>query len=74
MQTCVPHAEHIPSSLQWVQMKLSLGTLGAEITPTEAWLLEPLIRDAKAPGLEDTASYFQQLKDELVKKLTLAQG
>ncbi len=74
IETCRPHSEHIPSSLQWVQMKLSLGTLEAQMSPTEAWLLEPLIRYAKASGLEDTASYFQQLKDELVAKLTLARG
>ncbi|MDJ0795910.1 MAG: hypothetical protein QNJ51_03595 [Calothrix sp. MO_167.B12] len=74
LQTCRPHSEHITSSLQWVQMKLSLGTLEPEITPTEAWLLEPLIRYAKAAGLEDTANYFQQLKDELVRKLALAKG
>ncbi|MDJ0617714.1 MAG: hypothetical protein QNJ63_13400 [Calothrix sp. MO_192.B10] len=74
LQTCRPHSEHITSSLQWVQMKLSLGTLEPKITPTEAWLLEPLIRYAKAAGLEDTANYFQQLKDELVRKLALAKG
>jgi ketopantoate reductase len=72
LQTCHPNAEHIPSSLQWVQMKLSLGALEVEMTPTEAWLLEPLIRYAKVAGLEDTASYFQQLKDELLGKLALA--
>ena len=71
LETCRPHVKHIPSSLQWVHMKLSSGTLEAKMTPTEAWLLEPLIRYAKASGLEDTANYFQLLKDELVAKLAL---
>lgn len=66
------HANHIPSSLQWVDLNLHNGTLQPQITPTESWLIEPLIRYAKASGLEDAASYFQQLKDELVNKLNLA--
>jgi hypothetical protein len=68
------HASHIPSSLQWVDMKLRLGTLEPEMTPTEAWLVEPLIRYAKASGLEDTANYFEKLKGELIDKLTLAKN
>ncbi len=72
MKTSLAHATHIPSSLQWVDMKLRLGTLEAQMTPTEAWLVEPLIRYAKAVGLEDTAHYFERLKSELVQKLTLA--
>ncbi len=66
------HADHIPSSLQWIDMNLRNGTLQPQMTPTESWLIEPLIRYAKASGLEDAANYFQQLKDELVDKLTLA--
>lgn len=66
------HLDHIPSSLQWVNLHIKSGTLKPQLTPTEAWLLEPLVRYAKASGLEETALYFQQLKEELIGKLTLA--
>ncbi|WP_287127680.1 hypothetical protein [Candidatus Cyanaurora vandensis] len=69
---CKRHADHIPSSLQWVNLNLYRGTLAPELTPTEAWLLEPLRRYALAGGLEETALYFEQLKARLVHKLTLA--
>ena len=72
METCLVHASHVPSSLQWVDMKLRLGTLEPQLTPTEAWLVVPLIRYAKASGLEDTANYFEKLQSQLVEKLTLA--
>ena len=44
------------------------------MTPTEAWLIEPLIRYAKASDLQDTANYFEKLKSELIEKLTLAKN
>ncbi len=72
MKSAVEHANHIPSSLQWVDMNLRNGTLQPQMSPTESWLIEPLIRYAKASGLEDAANYFQELKDELINKLTLA--
>jgi hypothetical protein len=72
METCHVHASHIPSSLQWVNTKIRLGTLKPEMTPTEAWLIEPLIRYAKASELEDTVTYFESLKNQLLEKLTLA--
>jgi hypothetical protein len=74
IETCKAHASHIPSSVQWVDMKLRLGTLEPQMTPTEAWLVEPLIRYAKASGLQDTANYFEKLKGELIEKLTLARN
>ncbi|MGJ3249360.1 MAG: hypothetical protein ACFE0I_25210 [Elainellaceae cyanobacterium] len=69
MQVCEAHAEHVPSSLQWVETNLRQGQLKAEITPTESWLIEPLIRYAKASDLSETVSYFDTLKHELVHKL-----
>ena len=72
LETCQPHNNHIPSSLQWIDIKLSLNQLEAKITPTESWLIEPLIRYAKAYELEETAQYFQFLKYQLVQKLNLA--
>ena len=72
LETCKPHQDHIPSSLQWVDIKLRLNELEAKVTPTESWLIEPLMRYAKACQLEETAEYFQSLKEQLIQKLTLA--
>ncbi len=66
------HDDHVPSSLQWVGLRMRHGELEAQLTPTEAWLIEPLIRYAHAAGLNDSAIYFEQLRDELLRKLTLA--
>jgi hypothetical protein len=66
------HGSHVPSSLQWVGMRLRLGQLTAEVTPTESWLIDPLIRYAKSAGQEETALYFENLKTVLVRKLALA--
>lgn len=66
------HGTHIPSSLQWVALGLRRGTLKPEIPPTEAWLLDPLMRCARSAGLEGTADYFERLKGRLEKKLRLA--
>jgi hypothetical protein len=74
METFHIHESHIPSSLQWVETKIRLGTLEPEMTPTEAWLIEPLIRYAKASELEDTVNYFESLKNQLIEKLTLAKN
>jgi hypothetical protein len=74
METRHIHESHIPSSLQWVETKIRLGTLEPEMTPTEAWLIEPLIRYAKASELEDTVNYFEGLKNQLIEKLTLAKN
>ncbi|MGR8930785.1 MAG: hypothetical protein ACU836_09105 [Gammaproteobacteria bacterium] len=63
------HAEHVPSSVQWIGLHYQSGTLQAKLTPTEAWLLGPLIRYARGAGLEDAASYFETLKDRLLEKL-----
>ncbi len=67
-----PHHGHVPSSLQWVGLRLRLGILSPEVTPTESWLVDPLMRYARSAGLEDTATYFEQLKLALVEKLTCA--
>lgn len=72
MKSALQHANHIPSSLQWVDMNLRNGTLQPQMTPTESWLIEPLIRYAKASDLEDAANYFQNLKNELINKLKKA--
>jgi hypothetical protein len=71
-ETCRLHQNHVPSSLQWVDMKLRLGTLTPELTPTESWLIDPLIRYGMSAGLEDAVNYFAGLKQRLLQKLTLA--
>ena len=71
-QTCRELLEHVPSSLQWIEMQLQRGALEAHLTPTETWLLEPLIRYARAAGLEDAAHYFEQLTHRVESKLALA--
>lgn len=66
------HRSHVPSSLQWVGLRLRTGELAGELTPTENWLLEPLIRYARSAGLEESAEYFEELKRRLLKKLLKA--
>lgn len=66
------HESHIPSSLQWVALRYRQGTLEPALSPTEAWLLDPLIRFAYGAGLDDSAQYFEDLKRSLLHKLELA--
>jgi hypothetical protein len=72
METNQQHYDHVPSSLQWVGLRLRQRQLAAQLTPTEAWLIEPLIRYAHSAGIEESAAYFEQLREELLRKLTLA--
>lgn len=72
LHSCARHRRHIPSSLQWVEMRLRLGKLEPKLTPTEAWLLEPLIRYARSAGLDSDVTYFEELKKRLLEKLALA--
>jgi hypothetical protein len=64
--------DHIPSSLQYVSMLLSRGQLKGECTPTEEWLLQPLIKYAEAAGLHESSAYLRGLRERLVAKLTAA--
>ncbi len=66
------HETHIPSSLQWVALKYGQRALEPKLTPTEAWLLTPLIRYARSAGLDATTGYFEDLKKSLLHKLILA--
>jgi hypothetical protein len=66
------HLDHVPSSLQWIEQQLRHGALQPRLTPTEAWLLEPLIRYAHAAGLEDAARYFENLTRCVEQRLGLA--
>jgi hypothetical protein len=71
LESCYQHLTHVPSSLQWVDLKRRTGTLRQELTPTETWLLDPLIRYARSAGLEETALFFERLKQRLLDKLAL---
>ncbi|MBI1177243.1 hypothetical protein GC207_07360 [bacterium] len=73
-QTLDLHRDHVPSSVQWVDVQLRRGELKARLTPTEKWLLEPLVRYALAAHLPDTAHYFKSLERELIAKLRKAIG
>ncbi len=66
------HLDHIPSSLQWIEQQLRRGTLEARLTPTEQWLIEPLIRYARVAALEDAAHYFERLTRQIEHRLSLA--
>jgi len=66
------HADHVPSSLQWIESGLRRGVLQPRLTPTESWLLEPLIRYAHAAGVEAAAHYFEALSRRLEHRLALA--
>jgi len=68
-ETLELHRSHVPSSLQWVGLRLRLGGLAPELTPTEMWLLDPLIRYARSAGLDNSAQYFEDLKQRLLAKL-----
>jgi len=73
--TLRPHESHVPSSLQWVDLRLRTGRLDVSVPPTESWLLDPLIRYARSAGLDEDAHYFEDLKERLMEKLArLASG
>src|SRR5258706_12576014 len=67
--TLRPHESHVPSSLQWVDLRLRTGRLDVSVPPTESWLLDPLIRYARSAGLDEDGHYFEDLKERLMEKL-----
>ncbi|MCI0540863.1 MAG: hypothetical protein L0Z50_37155 [Verrucomicrobiales bacterium] len=72
LETTHQHDDHIPSSLQWIDLRLRRQKMEPKLTPTEEWLLDPLIRYAHAAGLDDTGRYFEELKERVMRKLRLA--
>jgi hypothetical protein len=72
LETTHEHDDHIPSSLQWIGLRLRQGKLEPQLTPTEEWLLDPLIRYAHAAGLHEAGDYFSALKKRAIEKLALA--
>ncbi len=65
------HSEHIPSSLQWLGLRLRRNETVSGIASTELWLLEPLIHYARSAQLTDAVSYFETLKLRLKQRLDL---
>lgn len=65
------HAEHIPSSLQWLGLRLRRNETVSGIASTELWLLEPLIHYARSAQLADAVAYFETLKLRLDQRLEL---
>jgi hypothetical protein len=72
LRTTHEHDEHIPSSLQWIGLQLRQGKLEARLTPTEEWLLNPLIRYAHAAGLNEAGDYFTALRTRTIENLATA--
>ncbi len=72
LATTHQHDDHVPSSLQWIGLRLRQAALTPELSPTEAWLLDPLIRYAHAADLHESGSYFEALKARVIAKLGLA--
>jgi len=72
MRISQPHSAHVPSSLQWVELQLQQGALQPQITPTEAWLLDPMVRYSISAGLDHSTRYFESLKHRLEHHLGLA--
>ncbi|HEY5892995.1 MAG TPA: hypothetical protein VIT91_07165 [Chthoniobacterales bacterium] len=66
------NAKHVPSSLQWVDLRIRQGVLTAEFTPTEEWLITPLIKYARSAGLVKAELYFEGLRQRLLTKLRQA--
>jgi hypothetical protein len=66
------HLDHVPSSLQWIEQQLRRGLLQPRLTPTEQWLIEPLIRYAHGAGLEEAAHYFEHLTRRVEHRLAQA--
>ncbi len=69
---CQPLKAHIPSSLQTIDLQIKLGRLEVKFTPTETWLVDPLIRYARSARLPEAVAYFETLRAALMKKLEKA--
>jgi hypothetical protein len=61
--------DHYPSSLKWLETQIQSRTLQPQLTPTEKWLVDPLVHYAKTAGLEAAADYFVSLRQRIEAKL-----
>lgn len=64
--------EHVPSSIAWVGDQLRRGTLAPRLSPTETWLLDPLVHFARTAGLTDAEAYLLGLTRRVEARLALA--
>ena len=69
MENLRTHGTHVPSSIQWLGLRMARGESSRGLTPTEAWLLDPLIHYARSAGLVDAERYFIGLRTTLEAKL-----
>lgn len=53
------HAQHVPSSLQWLELQIKAGTLTEALSPTEQWLLPPLLHFARNTGQTAATAIFE---------------
>ena len=72
MAVCRGPLDHIPSSLKWIEDRLRAGTLRPLLTPTETWLLDPLLRYARTAGLDEAAHYLTNLRVQIEQRLAAA--
>lgn len=66
------HRGHVPSSIQLLEQRLRTGELRAEVTPTEGWLINPLIHYARNSELPEVARHLEDLKGQLIQRLQRA--
>ena len=64
-----PAAAHVPSSLQWLEQQLATGALRPGLTPTEKWLLQPLLHYARSLGDPKAIDYFEGIELQLTEAI-----
>lgn len=69
IQSLNQNAAHLPSSLQWLASRLTRREPIDTITPTELWLIDPLLHYARSAGLDSAVAYFDNLKTSLRRRL-----
>jgi hypothetical protein len=60
---------HVPSSLQYVASLVKSGRWTPHIPPTEAWLLDPLVRCGRSAGLDESVAFLEDLRADLLARL-----
>lgn len=70
-QSSAHYLNHVPSSLQWIAQMIADGTPPRTLSPTERWLLDPLIRYAEAAELPEAGEYFRALARRVEERLGL---
>ena len=71
-QTLEPFGKHTASSVQYVQMSITNKTLQPTITPTEAWLINPMKHIANMASLSSVVAELDMLEEKLVDSLQRA--